>query len=127
MFALLALGIAMIVSFVSPSRTIFWFVIFGWSGIAAVFCPMMIMSLFWKGYTAKGAIASMIAGFLMTILAKFVFSEMDGIGNYFVAMETMPPAFLFSFVVGYIVSIMEPDNELAENYNNDLNKINERD
>lgn len=126
LFALLALGVAMIVSFVSPSRTIFWFVIFGWSGIAAVFCPMMIMSLFWKGFTARGAIASMIGGFLMTILAKFVFSEMDVIGNYFIAMETMPPAFLFSFVVGYIVSIMKPDDVLAEHYKNDLNAISKK-
>ncbi|MDG1437740.1 MAG: sodium/proline symporter [Emcibacteraceae bacterium] len=125
MFAVVALGIAITVSIVSPSRTIFWFVIFGWSGIAAVFCPMVIMSLFWKGFTAKGAIASMIAGFAMTILAKFVFGEMDVIGPYFVAMETMPPAFLFSFVVGYIVSIMEPDKELAKNYENDLKAIGE--
>lgn len=123
LFAVVALGVAIAVSIVSPSRTIFWFVIFGWSGIAAVFCPMVIMSLFWKGFTAKGAIASMIAGFLMTILAKFVFSEMYGIGDYFVAMETMPPAFLFSFVVGYIVSIMKPDKELAEHYSNDLKAI----
>ncbi len=125
-FAVFALGIALIVSFVSPTRTIFWFVIFGWSGIAATFCPMVIMSLFWKGFTARGAIAAMIAGFSMTILAKFVFSEMDGIGGYFVAMETMPPAFLFSFVVGYIVSIMKPDAALANKYNNDLQMIDNR-
>jgi sodium/proline symporter len=123
LFAVVALGVATVVSIVSPDRTIFWFVIFGWSGIAAVFCPMMIMSLFWNGFTAKGAIAAMIAGFLMTILAKFVFGEIPGIGPYFVAMETMPPAFLFSFVVGYIVSIMAPDKELAENYDNDLKAI----
>ena len=122
-FAVLALGLALTVSFMSPTRTIFWFVIFGWSGIAAIFCPMVIMSLFWKGFTARGAIASMVAGFVMTILAKFVFSEMDIIGPYFVAMETMPPAFLFSFLVGYIVSIMKPDKQLAEHYENDIKVI----
>ena len=68
----------------------------------------------------------MIAGFAMTILAKFVFGEMDVIGPYFVAMETMPPAFLFSFIVGYVVSIIKPDKELAENYKNDLNAIEKR-
>ena len=125
-YAVLALCIAITVSFLSPSRTIFWFVIFGWSGIAATFCPMVIMSLFWKGFTARGAIASMLAGFIMTILAKFVFSEMDGIGPYFVAMETMPPAFLFSFIVGYIVSIMKPDKKLAREYEEDLKIIDSR-
>lgn len=126
LYAALALGIAVAVSFISPSRTIFWFVIFGWSGIAATFCPMVIMSLFWKGFTARGAIASMLGGFLMTILAKFLFSEMDGIGPYFVAMETMPPAFLFSFIVGYIVSIMKPDKNLAREYEEDLKTIEKR-
>ena len=125
-FALLALALTIIISFVSPTRTIFWFVIFGWSGIAAVFCPMVIMSLFWRGFTLRGAIAAMIAGFMMTILAKFVFSEIDVIGPYFVAMETMPPAFLFSFIIGYIVSIMMPDKELANNYDKDIRKITKR-
>jgi len=68
----------------------------------------------------------MIAGFMMTILAKFVFSEIDVIGPYFVAMETMPPAFLFSFIIGYIVSIMMPDKELANNYDKDIRKITKR-
>jgi sodium/proline symporter len=122
-FAILALVIALIVSYLSPTRTIFWFVIFGWSGIAAIFCPMVIMSLFWKGFTANGAICSMIAGFLMTILAKFVFSEMAIIGPYFVAMETMPPAFLFSLFVGYIVSIMKPDPALEKNFIKDNDAI----
>ena len=87
---------------------------------------MVIMSLFWRGFTARGAIAAMIAGFMMTILAKFVFSEIDVIGPYFVAMETMPPAFLFSFIIGYIVSIMMPDKELADNYDKDIRKITKR-
>ncbi|MDG1707273.1 MAG: hypothetical protein P8H03_00850, partial [Emcibacteraceae bacterium] len=122
-FALVALAIAITVSVMSPSRTIFWFVIFGWSGIAATFCPMVIMALFWKGITTRGAIAAMLAGMTMSILAKFVFSEMDVIGPYFVAMDTMPPAFIFAFIVGYVVSIMSPDKELAENYHNDLKAI----
>lgn len=122
-FSILALALAMIVSFVSPDRTIFWFVIFGWSGIAATFCPMVIMSLFWKGFTANGAIAAMIAGFIGTIMVKFVLSEMDFIGDYFVAMETMPPAFLCSFIVGYIVSIMKPDKILAQQYEQELQII----
>jgi hypothetical protein len=41
-------------------------------------------------------------------------------------METMPPAFLFSFIIGYIVSIMMPDKELADNYDKDIRKITKR-
>ena len=61
--AVFALGIAMVVAVTTPGRTIFWFVIFGWSGIAAAFCPAMILSLFWRNYTEAGAITSIVTGF----------------------------------------------------------------
>ena len=44
--AILALAVALAVSVLSPTRTVFWFVIFGWSGIAATFCPVIILSIF---------------------------------------------------------------------------------
>ena len=49
--AILALGVSIVISIISPTRTVFWFVIFGWSGIAATFCPVIILSIFWKGIT----------------------------------------------------------------------------
>ncbi|MEX2380340.1 MAG: sodium/proline symporter, partial [Vicingaceae bacterium] len=70
--ALFALGIAITVAIVSPGRTVFWFVIFGWSGIAATFCPVIILSLFWPAYSEKGAIASMVTGFFAVPFFKFV-------------------------------------------------------
>jgi len=121
--ATLALGLAIIVSVLSPDRTIFWFVIFGWAGIAATFCPMMLMSLFWSRYTERAAIASMITGFSMTIISKFVLQEMDGIGPYFTALETMPPSFLSALIVGYVVTILWPDKNLQAHYEADLESI----
>ena len=70
--ALIALATAIIVSVISPDRTIFWFAIFGWSGIAATFCPTIILSLFWKDFTENGAIAAMIAGFITVPVTKFI-------------------------------------------------------
>ena len=52
MLALFALGIALSVAVLSPTREIFWFVIFGWSGISSTFCPVMLLSLFWKPYNS---------------------------------------------------------------------------
>ena len=57
LLAFVALVIALVVAISVPGRTIFWFIIFGWSGIAATFCPMIILTLFWKNYSEKGAIA----------------------------------------------------------------------
>ena len=102
--AVFALIIAMIVAVAIPGRTIFWFVIFGWSGIAATFCPTIILSLFWKKFNEKGAIAAIITGFLAVPLFKFGFTAIDDIGIYFEKLDVLGPSFLLSFIVGVIVS-----------------------
>jgi Na+/proline symporter len=102
--ALLALAIAMIIAVVSPNHTVFWLIIFGWSGIAASFCPVIIMSLFWPGLTERGAIAAMISGFLSVPFFKFVVQNIEGIGPYFVQLDVLAPSFLISMLAGYIVS-----------------------
>ncbi len=106
--ALTALVIAIIMNYVSPDRQIFWVIIFGWSGIAATFCPVVILSLFWKGYSEKGAMASMITGFVCVILFNFVFKEMDNVGEYFVALDVLAPSFAVAMIVGFVVSKLYP-------------------
>ncbi len=46
---LLALAMAL-----TEARVIFWFVLFAWSGIACAFTPVVLCSLLWKGYDARG-------------------------------------------------------------------------
>jgi len=106
--AILALIIALLMAVLSPERQVFWVIIFGWSGIAAAFCPVIILSLFWKGYTEKGAIASMISGFLCVPLFKFVFQPMEGVGPYFEKLDVLAPSFAISMLVGWIVSKLWP-------------------
>jgi Na+/proline symporter len=113
--AFLALGIATIMELVSPDRELFWVIIFGWSGIAATFCPVIILSLFWKGYSEKGAIASMISGFLCVPLFKFVVQEIDGIGIYFEKMDVLFPSFVIAMLVGYIFSKIYPPKAIVAN------------
>lgn len=104
--ALVALGIALLVAVLSPDRQVFWFIIFGWSGIAATFCPVMILSIFWKGFTEQGAIAAMITGFLSVVLIKFVFQNMEGIGSYFEAVDVLGPSFATALIAGFVFSKM---------------------
>jgi len=108
LMALIALGIAMVIALVSPDRQVFWVIIFGWSGIAATFCPVIILSLFWKGYSEKGAIASMISGFLSVMLFKFVLQELDDLGPYFVELDVLAPSFAIAMITGWIFSKMYP-------------------
>ena len=106
--ALAALGIAVLLYNLYPDREVFWIMIFGWSGIAATFCPVIILSLFWKGYSEKGAMASMVTGFLSVIFFKFVVSEMETIGPYFKELDVLAPSFLLAMIVGYIFSKIFP-------------------
>jgi Na+/proline symporter len=107
--AMVALGIAVLLYNLYPDRQIFWIMIFGWSGIAATFCPVIILSIFWKGYTEKGAIASMITGFASVIFFKFVMSNLESVGAYFVELDVLAPSFALAMFVGYIVSKTFPN------------------
>ena len=102
--AILALIVALCVSVLSPTRTVFWFVIFGWSGIAATFCPVIILSIFWKNYTEKGAIASMITGFLCIPLFKFVVPGFSSFEPYIIKLDVMLPSVLFAMIAGWVTS-----------------------
>ena len=90
--------------FLFSNLYIFWFIIFGWSGIAATFCPVIILTLFWDGYTEKGAIVSMIVGFLCVPIFKFIIPAIDGVGIYFDKLDVMLPSVLLATIAGVITS-----------------------
>ncbi|NOQ74868.1 MAG: sodium/solute symporter [Crocinitomix sp.] len=118
--ALAALGIAILLYNLYPDRQVFWIMIFGWSGIAATFCPVIILSLFWKGYSEQGAIASMITGFTSVILFKFVFSRIDAIAEYLEQLDVLAPSFALAMIVGYIVSKIYPPKPENTNLNEEV-------
>ena len=106
--AVLALILAMTIALVSPERQIFWVIIFGWSGIAATFCPVIILSLFWRGFSEIGAIAAMISGFLSVPLFKFYFQNHERWGDYFTQLDVLLPSFLIALFMGWVVSLLYP-------------------
>ena len=102
--ALLALLIALAVAVSIPSRTVFWYVIFGWSGIAATFCPMIVLSLLWPRYNAVGACASLIVGMLSVPLFKFVVPQLGEIGATIATAEELAPSFALSLLAGILAT-----------------------
>ena len=104
LMAVLALLISLVVAAGAPDRTIFCFVISGWSGIAATFCPVIILSLFWKNYNEQGAIASMVTGFISIPIFKFGVTKIPEIGIYFDKMDVMLPSFLLALLVGFVTT-----------------------
>ncbi|MFT4540625.1 MAG: sodium/proline symporter [Planctomycetota bacterium] len=102
--AFVALAVAMGVSLATEGQGVFWFVIFGWSGIAATFCPVVILSLTWRGLNAVGAGAGMIAGFASVPFFKFVGPNIAGIGPYIARVQELAPAFAVSFLAAILFS-----------------------
>lgn len=92
---------------------VFWTIIFGWSGIAATFCPTMILSLYWAGLTERGAKASMVAGFLAVPFFKFgapLLLAAAGLEPWVERLEDLEvlfPSFLVGFAVAVVVSLTD--------------------
>ena len=88
-------------------------IIFGWSGIAATFCPTVILSLFWDGLTALGAKCAMVAGFLAVPLFKFAAPPLltasghEELAQYLADLEVMLPSFAVGFAVAIGVSLLD--------------------
>ena len=73
---------------------------------AYIYMRGLILSLFWKGFTEKGAIASMIVGFLGVLFFKFVMPTIGWVGIYFDKIAELAPALLLGILTGYLVSKM---------------------
>jgi len=110
--ALFALAIALTVGFFAEERSVFWFVIFGWSGIAATFCPTIILSLFWTKMTRNGALVAMITGFLCVPLFKFgppvLFDHFRfAVFDWLTALGELPLAFACSGLAAIVFSLVD--------------------
>jgi sodium/proline symporter len=106
--AVVALVIALTVSSVSPDRTIFWYAIFGWSGIAATFCPALILALFWPRFQVRGALAAMVTGAICIPLFKFAVPLIPGWGPVVSKAEELGPSFLMSLLAGALATLTAP-------------------
>jgi sodium/proline symporter len=100
LMAVIALGVALTVSLVSPDRTIFWYAIFGWSGIAATFCPVIVLALLWPAYNVWGALASMVTGFLGVPFFKFVVPRISEWGRTIALAEARAPSYALALLAG---------------------------
>ena len=106
--AAVALAIALAVSVVSPDRTVFWYAIFGWSGIAATFCPVIVLAQLWPRYNARGALASMATGAACVPLFKFAVPLIPGWGPLISRAEELAPSFLLALAAGVLATLTAP-------------------
>lgn len=65
---ILGVGIlALIIAFTSDSL-VYTLVHFAWAGIGCTFSPVIILAFFWKRFNAAGVVASLVAGFVVTLI-----------------------------------------------------------
>lgn len=110
---LLVAAIAYIIA-LDPNSGILKLVAYAWAGFGASFGPCVLISVFWKKMSLKGAIAGMIAGALTVIIWE--------IGGFF-DLYSLVPGFIISALVIYVVSLAtQKNNAPVEHLFNELEK-----
>ena len=111
--SLLSFAIGIGIMMVDKENGVFWTIIFGWSGIAATFCPTVILSLCWTKLTALGAKCAMVAGFLSVSLFKWVAPFLlekagkETWAGYLEDLDVLLPSFAVGFMVAILVSLSD--------------------
>ena len=96
--------IALILAFTSKSL-IYTIVHFAWAGIGCSFSPAVILSFFWKRFTARGVIASLVSGFIVTVV--WMIAGWDKI------IAATAVTFIVAFVCAVVVTIVSPGKTAA--------------
>ena len=105
---LVVAGIAVIMA-LNPNNMVLSLVAYAWAGFGATFGPLIILSLFWKRMTLKGALAGIIVGGLTVLVWK----QFAWFGIYEII-----PGFFASMLAIYIVSMLdkEPSQEIKDEF-----------
>jgi len=106
-------GIAAIAFLIAmePKSSVLGLVAYAWGGFGAAFGPLIILSLFWKRMTHKGAIGGIITGGLTVLVWKQIH------GGIFDIYEILP-GFVFSVIIIIAVSLMDnrPSQEILDEF-----------
>lgn len=108
--------ISVIAAFIASDQnsSVFEIVSFAWAGFGAAFGPVVLLALFWRRSTGKGALAGMIAGGAMIFIWKFLLNPLGGLWKIYELL----PAFLVALAVNVVVSLLDkaPSKEITDTY-----------
>jgi sodium/proline symporter len=88
----------------NPESSIFSLVSYAWAGFGATFGPLVLLALFWRKITAKGAVAGLIAGGI-TVVAWHNLK-----GGIFNVYEILP-GFLACLIFAVAVSLLDKNRD----------------
>ncbi|UCC12304.1 MAG: sodium/proline symporter [candidate division WOR-3 bacterium] len=95
-------AIALVLAFTSKSL-IYTLVHFAWAGIGCSFSPAVILSFFWKRFSTRGVIASLVSGFVVTVL--WIITGWDTV------IAATVVTFCVAFLCAVIVTLASPPPE----------------
>lgn len=94
----------------NPESSVLGLVSYAWAGFGAAFGPVVLLSLFWQGYSRNGAVASILVGALTVIFWK------QASGGLFDLYEIVP-GFMLATLTGIAVSLMtKPSQSVVDQY-----------
>ena len=98
-----------------------------WAAFGAAFGPAIILALYWRRFTYKGAIAGIVGGFAMDAFWYCCFSgSVEKLTIHNTGIYEIIPGFLFSLLLAVVVSLVdkEPSEEITKMFD-EVNKMKE--
>ncbi|GAA5164361.1 sodium/proline symporter PutP [Ornithinimicrobium tianjinense] len=88
----------------NPDSSVLELVAFAWAGFGGAFGPLVLLSLYWRDLTAKGALAGMVLG----AVTVFVWGNIESLSS---TMYEIVPGFLVTLIVAVVVSKLAPEHK----------------
>ncbi|GGB61594.1 sodium/solute symporter [Virgibacillus dakarensis] len=97
--------IGMLIALTSDSL-VYLVVSWAWAGVGCTLSPAILMTFFWKRYSGIGVVATIISGFVFTVL--WISTPLDGI------ITSRFSTFFIAALFGIVFSLLFPDKKTAE-------------
>lgn len=102
--AVLIVAVVGLLLALDPESAVLELVAFAWAGFGGAFGPIVLLSLYWRGLTARGALAGMIVG----AVTVFVWGNIEYLHDN---LYEIVPGFVLNLLVAVIVSKMWPSTD----------------
>ena len=100
-FGVIAIALVAGIVALNPASSVLGLVSYAWAGFGAAFGPVVILSLFWRGYSRNGAVLTILVGAVTVVIWKQL------TGGIFDLYEIVP-GFILATLVGVVVSKLSP-------------------
>ncbi|MCY1034967.1 sodium/solute symporter [Corallococcus sp. BB11-1] len=120
--ASLLLGVlAVILGVVFKGQNVAFMVGLAFAIAASANFPALLLSMLWRGFTTRGAVASMLTGAFSAVLLIFLSPtvQVELLGNASAPFPLKNPGLVtipLSFLVGWVVSLLSPEDEASRRF-----------